>query len=205
VTRRDLLRTALPLTASALAAPPPAKPWPLGINTYCLRFQRWNDRRLFDYCAEQKLDSIFLQDSLDPAAQDPKHWAEVRAWSREMNLPSKPAAALSLPKTAADRPQIVATLRKNMSAPAAMAPLVRALLASDRYAMPPAPSNSTSKPPPVSCAKCAHRPSTPALKSASRIAKELQAWETRAPLRPPERVRRVYLDTGNPSSSLKIP
>ena len=66
--------------ASAAAAP---RKWPLGINTYCLRFQRWNDRQLFDYCVKQKLDAIFLQDSLDPAVMDPRHWAEVRAWSKD--------------------------------------------------------------------------------------------------------------------------
>ena len=59
--------------AAASAAAATGRRWPLGINTYCLRFQRWNDRQLIDYCVKEKLDAIFLQDSLDPAVMDPKH------------------------------------------------------------------------------------------------------------------------------------
>ena len=48
--------------------------FPLGINTYCLRALRWTDARLLDFAASLQLDAIFLQDSLDPKAQDPAHW-----------------------------------------------------------------------------------------------------------------------------------
>lgn len=70
MTRRDFFASTLALALPASAA---SRAWPLGLNTYCLRFQRWNDRQLMDYCVEQKLDSIFLQDSLDPGIMDPKH------------------------------------------------------------------------------------------------------------------------------------
>src|SRR5712675_3754959 len=83
MTRRNFLASTL---AVALPAPAAPRPWPLGINTYCLRFQRWNDHQLIDYCTTQKLDAIFLQDSLDPGVMDPKHWAEVRAWSKDRGL-----------------------------------------------------------------------------------------------------------------------
>lgn len=200
MTRRDLLRTALPLTATAFAAPPPAKPWPLGINTYCLRFQRWNDRRLFDYCAEQKLDSIFLQDSLDPAAQDPKHWAEVRAWSRDMNLPVETGGGAILPKTAADRPQIVATLRKNIERAKAMgSPLVRALLASDRYAMPPGTVEQHIETTAGILREVRSQAIDAGLKIGIENHKELQAWETRALIEAAgKEFVGSYLDTGNP-------
>ena len=84
MTRRDFFASSLAL-GSALASPASGAPrrWKLGINTYCLRFEKWNDRRLFDYCVEQKLDAVFLQDSLDPGVMDPKHWADVKAWSQE--------------------------------------------------------------------------------------------------------------------------
>src|SRR5215813_8999078 len=78
MTRRGFLGSAI--GAAALAAAP--RKWPLGLNTYCLRFQRWNDRKLFDYCVQQKMDSIFLQDSLDPGVMNPEHWKEVRAWAK---------------------------------------------------------------------------------------------------------------------------
>src|SRR5580692_7632249 len=85
MTRRNFLGSALTGCAATrlLAAP---RKWPLGINTYCLRFQRWNDRQLIDYCAKQKLDAVFLQDSLDPAVMDPRHWAEVRKSCQDLGL-----------------------------------------------------------------------------------------------------------------------
>ena len=83
MTRRDFIGAALAGCALARAA---ARKWPLGINTYCLRFQRWNDRQLIDYCMKQRLDAIFLQDSLDPAVMDPRHWAEVRKWTQDLGM-----------------------------------------------------------------------------------------------------------------------
>jgi hypothetical protein len=94
MTRRVFVRTALAGTALAAAAPVSAasRRWQLGINTYCLRFQRWNDRQLIDYCVKEKLDAIFLQDSLDPAVMEPRHWADVRAWVKMPDCTSRPAA-----------------------------------------------------------------------------------------------------------------
>ncbi|MGH9665751.1 MAG: sugar phosphate isomerase/epimerase family protein, partial [Bryobacteraceae bacterium] len=137
MTRRRFLGSALAGPALAMASNAAGRNWPLGLNTYCLRFQKWTDRQLFDYCGRQKLDAIFLQDSLDPGVMDPKHWAEVRSWSKDMNLHLETGGGAILPKTAAAYRQTVATLRKNIERAAAMgSPIVRALLASDRYNMP---------------------------------------------------------------------
>src|SRR5580658_1311186 len=106
--------------AFAVAATGADRKWPLGINTYCLRFERWNDRRLFEYCAGQKLDAIFLQDSLDPGVMDPKHWADVRAWSKDLGLHLETGGPALLPKTPAGIPQSVATLRRNIDRAQAM-------------------------------------------------------------------------------------
>ena len=88
---------------SALAAAAPLKGasrrWQLGLNTYCLRFQRWNDRQLIDYCVKEKLDAIFLQDSLDPDAMEPKHWADVRAWVKDAHLHIETGGSAMLPKS----------------------------------------------------------------------------------------------------------
>src|SRR5437870_7565301 len=133
MTRRAFIAS----SAFALPAAGDARKWPLGINTYCLRFQRWNDRQLIDYCVAQKLDAVFLRDSLDAGIMDPKHWAEVRTWSKELGLRLETGGGAILPKTQAAYPQVVATLRKNIERAAAMgSPIVRALLASDRYSMP---------------------------------------------------------------------
>src|SRR5882724_12269881 len=108
MTRRDFVAS----LALALPAAAASRQWPLGINTYCLRFQRWNDRQLVDYCVKQKLDAIFLQDSLDPAVMDPKHWAEVRAWTKDAGLHIETGGGAILPKTKDALPKVVATLRK---------------------------------------------------------------------------------------------
>src|ERR1700676_1330879 len=117
MTRRAFLGSSLAFAARAVAAD---RKWPLGINTYCLRFERWNDRRLFDYCAAQKLDAIFLQDSLDPGVMDPKHWAEVRAWSRDLGLHLETGGGALLPKKPEDYSRSVAELRKNVERAKAM-------------------------------------------------------------------------------------
>src|SRR5438105_9467524 len=96
MTRRDFFASALALAAPAYAA---GRKWPLGLNTYCLRFQRWNDRQLMDYCASHKLDAVFLQDSLDPVVMDPKHWADVRTWSKDLGLHLETGGGAILPKS----------------------------------------------------------------------------------------------------------
>ena len=136
MTRRNFLGSAAAF-AAALTMPAAARKWPLGINTYCLRFLRWNDRQLVDWCVKQKLDAIFLQDSLDPAVMDPRHWAEVRKWTQDLGMRIETGGSAILPATREAFPKSVATLRKNIERAAGMgSPMVRALLASDRYSMP---------------------------------------------------------------------
>src|ERR1700679_212622 len=98
MTRRSFIGGAL-AAASASSAAGAGRQWKLGINTYCLRFQKCNDRQLIDYCVKQKLDAIFLQDSLDPAVMDPKHWAEVKAWVKDAGLHIETGGSAMLPKS----------------------------------------------------------------------------------------------------------
>src|SRR5580704_5292698 len=139
MTRRTFVGSALALSSAIPSAQPASstnRRWPLGINTYCLRFLRWNDRQLMDYCVKQKLDAVFLQDSVDPGAMDPKHWAEVRAWSKDLGFHIETGGGAVLPKDADDRAGVVAALRKNIERASAMgSPIVRALVASDRAAL----------------------------------------------------------------------
>ncbi len=174
--------------------------WPLGINTYCLRFQRWNDRQLVDYCVKEKLEAIFLQDSIDPGTMDPKHWAEVRAWTKDQQLHLETGGGAILPRTAADRPKIVATLRKNIERAAAMSsPIVRALLAGDRYSMP----EGTVEQHMETTIGILREVRTQAMDAGVKIGienhKELQAWETRQLIEAAgKEFVGSYLDTGNP-------
>jgi 3-oxoisoapionate decarboxylase len=197
MTRRDFLGSAL---AFALPAASATRKWPLGINTYCLRFQRWNDRQLLDYCAQKKLDAIFLQDSLDPGVMDPKHWAELRSWSRDVGLHIETGGGAILPKSAEAYPQTVATLRKNIErAKAVGSPIVRALLASDRYSMPEGPVEKHID----TTVKLLRDVRSQVMDAGVKIAienhKELQAWETRQLIETAgKEFVGSYLDTGNP-------
>ena len=198
MTRRNFLGSALALAVPAAAEP---RSWPLGLNTYCLRFQRWNDRRLLDYCAAQKLDAIFLQDSLDPAVMDAKHWAEVRAWSKDLGLHLETGGGAILPKTAEQYPVVVATLRKNIERAAAMgSSIVRALLAGDRYSM---PDNGPVEPHVETAIKILREVRSQAMDAGLKIGienhKDLQAWQTRQMIETAgKEFVGSYLDTGNP-------
>ena len=201
--RREFIASAL---APALAAAP-RNPWPFGVNTYCLRFQKWNDRQLFEWCAAQKLDAIFLQDSLDPGVMDPKHWAEVRAWTREFGLRIETGGGAIFPKTPADVTPIVAALRKNIQRAAGMgSPIVRALLASDRYAMPEGSMERHIE----TAVKLLREVRTEAMDAGVKIGlenhKELQAWETRQVIEGAgKEFVGSYLDTGNPVFVMEDP
>ncbi|MEZ5354483.1 MAG: TIM barrel protein [Bryobacteraceae bacterium] len=203
MTRRSFLAAASAVGAAAmppLAMAQGGRRWPLGINTYCLRFQRWNDRRLFDYCVEKKLDAIFLQDSLDPGVMDPKHWAEVRAWTREHKMHIETGGGAILPRTADGVAQSVATLEKNIERSAAVgSPIVRALLASDRYALPEGSLEKQIETAVGILRAVRTRAMDAGVKIAIENHKELQAWETRLVIETAgKEFVGSYLDTGNP-------
>jgi sugar phosphate isomerase/epimerase len=197
MTRREFLATSIALAAPALSA---TRQWKLGFNTYCLRFERWNDRQLFDFAIKQKLDAIFLQDSLDPAVMDPKHWADVKAWAQEAKLHLETGGISFLPKTPEAYPQVLANMRKNIDRAKGMgSPIVRTLLAGDRYQMPPGPVEQHL----VTAHKMLTDLRSYAMDAGVRIAienhKDINAWQTRELIIAAGRdFVGSYLDTGNP-------
>ena len=131
LTRRNFLRATLAVPAALAAAT--SRKWGLGINTYCLRFWRMNDRQLFDWVTQHKLDAIFLQDSLDPGVMDPAHWADVRRWATDAKLRIETGGAALLPPNRDGISKSVETLKRNIARAKAMgSPMVRVLMASDR-------------------------------------------------------------------------
>src|SRR5687768_6743553 len=97
MTRRGFLTSIAAASVPVTAAN--GKSMPMGINTYCLRALRWNDRQLLEYAASLKMDAVFLQDSLDPKAQDPAHWSEVRALAEKLKLHLETGGGGVFPKT----------------------------------------------------------------------------------------------------------
>jgi 3-oxoisoapionate decarboxylase len=196
MTRREFAVSAMGLAAASAAT----RRWPLGFNTYCLRFQRWNDRKLFDFAIEQKLDAIFLQDSLDPGVMDPRHWTEVRAWATDAGLHIETGGGAILPRTEDGFKAVVATLRKNIERAQALgSTFVRALLASDRYVLPPGSLHAQIE----TAIRVLREVRTHAMDAGVKIGienhKELQAWETRQViLGAGKEFVGSYLDTGNP-------
>jgi sugar phosphate isomerase/epimerase len=195
-------RTFLGAAAAAAAAPLSAatRRWPLGINTYCLRFQRWNDRQLIDWCVQHKLDAIFLQDSLDPAVMDPKHWADVRAWARDANLHLETGGSALLPKNGA-MPQKMEELRRHIARAKAMgSPIVRTLLAGDRYSMPDdGPVEKHVETALHILRELRSEVMDAGIKVAIENHKDLQAWQTRELIQTAgKEFVGSYLDTGNP-------
>ncbi len=197
--RRTFLTLAAGLAGSPLLRGA-ARAWPLGLNTYCLRFQRWNDRQLIDYCKKQKLDAIFLQDSQDPGIMDPAHWVDVRRWSKEDGLHIETGGGSILPANPDARPKSVATLRKNIERASAMgSPVVRALLASDRYHMPEGPVEQHMETAIGILREVRSQAMDAGVKVGLENHKELQAFETRRVIETAgKEFVGSYLDTGNP-------
>lgn len=205
VTRRNFFAAAGASVAGSLAAA--AQPMPLGINTYCLRAMRWHDRQLLEYAAGLKMDAVFLQDSLDPKAQDPAHWSEVRRMAADLGLHLETGGASVFPKTPDAFGASVENLRRNIVRAKAMgSPLVRVILASERSALPPGPVEAH-----VQTMIRVLREARPqvldsGLKIAIEVHKDLQAWELKGLVEEagPDFVG-VYMDTGNPVFVLEHP
>ncbi len=111
---------------------------PMGINTYCLRAMKWNDAQLIDYAASLKMDAIFLQDSLDPDAMSPAHWASIRDSAAGRNLHIETGTNPVLPKSPDDFENGVQRLRMAIRyAKAVGSKIARCRHADDRAHLPP--------------------------------------------------------------------
>jgi 3-oxoisoapionate decarboxylase len=172
----------------------------LGYNTYCLRAWRWNDAQLLNFAGAQKLDAIFLQDSLDPNAQDPKHWLWVKERAAELNLHLETGGGGILPKTKEAFPAAVDNLKRQIERAHAMgSKLARCVIASERASLPPGPAMQHLE----TVAKLFAEVRTLALdrqvKLAVEVHKDFQAWEFEQLIQAVGTdLMGIYLDTGNP-------
>ena len=180
---------------------------PLGYNTYCLRAHKWLDRRLLDYAAEQRLDAVFLQDSSDPGAADPKHWAEVRAQADDLGLHLETGGGAILPRDASETPEKVDGLRRQIRRARALgSPVVRCLFAGNRAGLPPGSIEQHIETMVNLMRQVRSEALDAGLKLAVEVHKDLQAWEFKMFL---DEIGTdfvgIYLDTGNPVFVLEHP
>ncbi|HEU0123075.1 MAG TPA: TIM barrel protein [Bryobacteraceae bacterium] len=194
-------------TLAGAAAAAVSGPIPMGLNTYCLRALRWNDAQHLDYCASQRLDAVFLQDSLDAKRDDPAHWKWVRGRAKELDLHLETGGSSLLPKTDAEMGERMALLKRNIERAAAMgSPLVRTLLASDRASLPPGPIAQHIETAKKMLRTVRSQAMDAGVKIAVEVHKDLQAREHRQLVEEagPEFVG-TYLDTGNPVFVMEDP
>jgi sugar phosphate isomerase/epimerase len=207
VNRRTFLECSLGAVAAGLPAAAARPRIPLGLNTYCLRAMRWRDTQLLDYCAAQKLDACFLQDSLDPDTQKPEHWLKIKDYAKGLGLHLETGTGPSLPKTPDAFPAAVETLRAGIRRARAMgSPVVRTLCASDREHLPPGTIDQHIE----TMIRVFHAVRSEAMDAGLKIAvenhKDLQAWEMRRLIEGAGReFVGSYLDTGNPVFVLEDP
>jgi 3-oxoisoapionate decarboxylase len=181
--------------------------YPLGLNTYCLRAFRWPDLKLLDYAASLKLDSIFLQDSLDPRVNDPAHWAEVKAAAQRLGLHLETGTGASLPRDLNDIKPSVEYLRAAIRRASGMgSPIVRTLIAGDRDHLPKVSVQQVID----TMIKVLRGVRSEAMDAGLKIAienhKDLLCWETRQVIEGAgKEFVGSYLDTGNPVFCMEDP
>jgi 3-oxoisoapionate decarboxylase len=181
--------------------------YPLGLNTYCLRAFRWSDLKLLDYAASLKLDSIFLQDSLDPRVNDPTHWAEVKAAAQRLGLRLETGTGASLPRDLSDIKPSVEYLRAAIRRASGMgSPIVRTLIAGDRDHLPKVSVQQVID----TMIKVLRGVRSEAMDAGLKIAienhKDLLCWETRQVIEGAgKEFVGSYLDTGNPVFCMEDP
>lgn len=175
-------------------------PYPIGLNTYCLRAFRWNDRQLLDYAASLKLDAIFLQDSLDPLTKDPAHWDDVKRWAAELGLSLETGGGGVLPKSAELFQASVDHIVYNAKRAKAMgSPIIRVVCASQRSALPPGPPEQHMETMIRLLKTVKSQVTDLGLKIAIELHKDFLSWEFREIIEAAGKDwAGMYLDTGNP-------
>jgi 3-oxoisoapionate decarboxylase len=180
---------------------------PIGLNTYCLRAMRWPDKKLLEYTAGLKLDAVFLQDSLDPGANDPSHWKDVKDQAAALNLHLETGTGASLPRTPERFDASVKLLSDAIKRASGMgSKLVRTLIASDRAALPPGPVEQHIETMIKLFRTVGSQARDAGVKFALENHKDLMCWQTRQVIEGAGKdIAGSYLDTGNPVFVMEDP
>jgi sugar phosphate isomerase/epimerase len=210
--RRSFLRSTVAATTAAASNSATARAAlpervGLGYNTYSLRALKLNDRQFLERAAGWKLDAVFLQATFDPGAEDPRHWAEVKAWCQDLGLRIETGGGVILP----EKPELfdasVARLRKDIVRARAMgSPVVRGICGSFRHTL-PLPTAEQNIDLAVRVLKAVRSQVLDAgLKVAIEVHKDFQAWEHKILIEEAgKEFVGIYLDTGNPVFVMEDP
>jgi sugar phosphate isomerase/epimerase len=183
------------------------EPFPLGFNTYSLRALRWHDVPLLEYGAGLKLDAVYLQDSLDPANNDPAHWKVLKETAARLGLELHGGDAGALPRT----PDGMETTRLRMRegirhAVGIGSKLVRFRVAGDRASMPPGPVEKVMETMVQTLRGVRSEAMDAGVKFAIENHKDLYCWQTRQIIDAAgKEFVGSYLDTGNPVFVMEDP
>jgi len=180
---------------------------PMGFNTYCLRALRWNDRQLLEYAAAQKLDAIFLQDSIDPGLREASHWSEVKAMAKDLGLYLETGGSGVFVKSPDNHAGAVENMRFQITRAQAMgSPVVRCNISGGRALLPPGPYEQTLEKVAAIFRDVRSQVKDAGMKIALEVHKDFQAWEFKNLVEAagPDYVG-IYMDTGNPVFVLEHP
>ncbi|HUA59027.1 MAG TPA: TIM barrel protein [Verrucomicrobiae bacterium] len=180
---------------------------PLGYNTYSVRAMRWNDLQLLEYGSRLKLDTVYLQDSVDPANNDPAHWKLLKETAARLGLVVHGGDAGALPRTPDGMDATLNRLREGIRHAVGMgSKLVRFRVAGDRASLPPGPVEKTME----TMVNTLRRVRTEAMDAGVKFAienhKDLFCWQTRQVIDAAgKEFVGSYLDTGNPVFVMEDP
>jgi len=180
---------------------------PLGYNTYSVRAMRWHDLQLLEYAASLQLDAVYLQDSVDPANNDPAHWKELKDASTRLGLRLDGGDAGALPRTPDGMPATLQRLREGIRHAVGIgSKLVRFRVAGDRASLPPGPVEKTMETFITTLRSVRSEAMDAGVKFAIENHKDLYCWQTRQCIDGAgKEFVGSYLDTGNPVFVMEDP
>ncbi len=180
---------------------------PLGYNTYSVRAMRWHDIPLLEYAASMKLDAVYLQDSVDPANDDPAHWKELKEAAARLGLELHGGDAGALPRTPNGMDATMKHLHDGIRhAVGVGSKLVRFRVAGDRASLPPGPVEKTMETMIRTLRSVRSEAMDAGLKFAIENHKDLYCWQTRQVIDGAgKEFVGSYLDTGNPVFVMEDP
>jgi sugar phosphate isomerase/epimerase len=168
---------------------------------------RWHDLPLLEYGASLKLDAVYLQDSLDPANNDPAHWKQLKEAAARLGLELHGGDAGALPKTADGLPATIERMREGIRHAVGIgSKLVRFRVAGDRAGMPPGPVEKTMETMIQTLRSVRSEAVDAGVKFAIENHKDLYCWQTRQVIDAAgKEFVGSYLDTGNPVFVMEDP